>query len=160
MGLATLECDGYVSPPSPQGVLSLIGSMCSLGSNANFRNQLGVVNRRADSSKFEFLERRKRRRSVGFARSWANCHGRYQWDYAGGSCLEKRFNVSNSKPVTLVRYPMIQGYVASWCLIFKSAVDFAPRRRTSGLPSELSSISSAGIATHPSCVRKKKRQPR
>ena len=160
MGLAALECDGYVSPPSPRAILSLIESTCSLGSNANFRNQLGVVDGRADNSEFEFLERRERRGSVGFARSCATCHGRYQWGYAGRICLEMRFNVSNAKPVISVRYPMIQRHVSSWCLISKSAVDFAPRRRSSSLPRELSSVSSAGVVTNSCCGRTTKRQPR
>ena len=151
MGLAALECDGCVSPPSPQGVPLLIDSTCSVGSNANLCNQLGVVDGRADNSEFELLERRERRGSVGFARSCANCHGRYQWGYAGRNCLEMRFNVSNAMPVILIRYPMIERHVSSWCLIFMSAVDFAPRRRSSGLPRELSSIPSAGIATYSSC---------
>ena len=149
-----------MSPPSPQGMLSVIESTCSMGSNANFRNQLGVVDGRADNSEFEFLERRERRKSVNFTRSCTTCHGRYQWGYAGRICLEMRFNVSNAKPVILIRYPMIHGYVTSWYLISKSTVDFAPRRRSSGLPRELSSISSAGIATNSCCGRTKKRQPR
>ena len=158
MGLAALERDGYVSPPSPQRILSLIESTCSLGSNANFRNQLGVVAGRADSSEFKFLERRERRDSVGFARSWATCLGRFQWRYPGRMCLEKPFIVSNAKPVILARYPMIHDYATSWCLMFKSAADFAARRRSSGLLKEHSSISSAGIATNPCCGRTKKRQ--
>ena len=160
MGLAALECNGYVSPPSPQGVPLLIESTCRLGSNAYLRNQLGVVDGRADNSEFEFLERRERRGSVGFARSCATCHGRYQWDYARGICLEMRSNVSNAEPVILVRYPTIQRYVNPWCLISKCATDFALRRRSPGLPRILSSIPSAGIATISCCGRTKKRQPR
>ena len=157
MGLAALECDGYVSPPSPQCVLSLIESTCSLGSNANFRHQLGMVAGRADSSEFELLERRERRESVGFARSWATCPGRYQWGYPGRIYLETPFNVSNAKRVIIVRYPMIHDHVTSCCLMFKSTADFAARRRSSGLLMEHSSISSAGIATNPCCGRTKKR---
>ena len=111
MGLAALECDGYVSPPFPQRILPLMESTCSLGSNANFRNQLVVVAGRADSSEFEFLESRERRESVGFARSWPTCLGRYEWGYPGRIRLEKSFNISNAKRIILVRYPMILNYV-------------------------------------------------
>ena len=124
----------------------------SLGSNASFRIQLGVVAGRADSSQFEFLERRERRESVGFARSWATCYGRYQWGHSRRIYLEKPVDVSNAKPVVLVRYPMILDHVTRlfcdtpWYLVFRSAIDFAARTRSSSFSKELSSPSSAGIA--------------
>ena len=105
-----------------------------MGSNARFRDQLGVVVGRADDSEFEFLERGEGRGSVGFARSWATCYGRFQWGDFGGVCLGKPFDISNAKRALLVRYPCIQLFLCDmpWCLKFKSAVDFAACRRSSG----------------------------
>ena len=66
---------------------------------------------RADNSTFEFLERRERRESVGFARSWAICYERYQWGHSGRIHLEKPLDVSSAERAVLVRYPMILHYV-------------------------------------------------
>lgn len=120
----------------------------SMGSNAKFRNQLGVVVGRADGSKFEFLERREGRESLDFARSWATCYGRFQWGYYGRLCLGKPFDISNAKRAVLVRYPCTPLLLCdiSWWLLSKSAVDFAACKRSSVFPRELSRSSSAGIA--------------